>query len=496
MHAVGRWRRTVDYVSRTSVAGFLLATGAVVLDINFRECRPGLSFAEAAGLWAKQRYLTVCGGAARGKFDRDCRSAADVQSQLKQKLVQQLSTSGSSAGDAQSAEALFSALPVVSACSTRDPEVASRLDLIAFDVLRRSCNAAAELATAGELLLSGSVLGDVPPSFQALLEACGAGGSMFANPTVDGVDPGTRLYLLTLFLLKDPLLWAIEAPSVTEANKVVDTLLQRRRYILQDLRNGHLFDRLVSPPISEEMRELWEPWLRRADPDRSRNVDKALKRSAKQGHCEPGIAKLLWPRLRAIILPACTVTEFADLTTDWASGPFFGVPVHAPIFMSSGRTLGIDLLGTPPLGPRWLMELFQSETEGHQSEGLRMVTQIIGMLQSQNEALDPRKGEIGDEFLTTRGAGGVIKRALKPVPSTSSLREPQYVLDPAAAVIEFLPLGKQQPLDLHSIVVDKEYELVLSFEGRPPRQRSGDVIRVAGKYFEAPIVSFTQRVST
>mmetsp|Transcript_6671 Transcript_6671/g.14414 ORF Transcript_6671/g.14414 Transcript_6671/m.14414 type:complete len:497 (+) Transcript_6671:81-1571(+) len=496
MHAVGRWRRTVDYVSRTSVAGVLLATGAVVLDINFRECRPGLSFSEAAGLWAKQRYLTVSGGAARGKFDRDCRSAEDVQRQLKEKLTQQCSSKDKSAGESPSAEALFTELPVLPPHSYRESPVgSSRLDLIAFDVLRRSCNAAAELATAGELLLSGRVLGDVPPSFQTVLEWCDAGGSMLANPMIEGVDRDTRLYLLSLFMLKDPYLWAVEAPSVPEASQVVNTLVRQKRYILQDLRNGHLFDRLVDAPITEEMRELWEPWMRRADPDRSRNVDKVLKRSVKQGQVEPGIAKLLWPRLRVIILPACTVTEFAAMTSDWASGPFFGVPVHAPIFTSCGCTIGIDLLETPPLGPRWLMELFQSETEGHQSEGSRLVYQIIGMLQSQNEALDPRRGEIGDEFLTTRGAGGVIKRTLKPVPSTSSLREPQYILDPAAGVIEFLPLGERQPVDLQNTTVGREYELVLSFEGRPLRQRSGDVVRVAGKYFEAPIVSFTQRLS-
>lgn len=71
---------------------------------------------------------------------------------------------------------------------------------------------------------------------------------------------------------------------------------------------------------------------------------------------------------------------------------------------------------------------------------------------------------------------------------------PGYVIAPQAAYHEFLPAGGgDRPLSIAEVEEGGEYEVVLTNFAGLWRYRLGDLVRVVGRYGEAPVVEFIQR---
>lgn len=67
---------------------------------------------------------------------------------------------------------------------------------------------------------------------------------LLATPTAVDGDEEERRYVQALFALKERSLQLLEASSASVALELMEIARQRRRHLVQDVRNGHVFDRL------------------------------------------------------------------------------------------------------------------------------------------------------------------------------------------------------------------------------------------------------------
>jgi hypothetical protein len=80
-------------------------------------------------------------------------------------------------------------------------------------------------------------------------------------------------------------------------------------------------------------------------------------------------------------------------------------------------------------------------------------------------------------------------------------RSGDYALPLGSAYYEFIPLSdvdKEQPetVDLDSVKIGESYEVVVTNLSGFYRYRIGDIVKIAGRYFEAPILNFSHRRRT
>jgi hypothetical protein len=80
-------------------------------------------------------------------------------------------------------------------------------------------------------------------------------------------------------------------------------------------------------------------------------------------------------------------------------------------------------------------------------------------------------------------------------------RSGDYALPLGSAYYEFIPLSdvdKEQPetVDLDSVKIGELYEVVVTNLSGFYRYRIGDIVKIAGRYFEAPILNFSHRRGT
>ncbi|CAL1154997.1 unnamed protein product, partial [Cladocopium goreaui] len=153
-----------------------------------------------------------------------------------------------------------------------------------------------------------------------------------------------RRYAHTLFSLKDRSLNMIQASS---AKLVYDTLMKtasdHRRHLVQDLRNGHLWDRRLPEEVPQpELRAALDAALRGPDGRRALEVEKLLKRGVGGA---PAGAKDLWPHLQVVLVTTMNDEGKQDLGD---------LPVYSPLYTSSKALghLGVNIFPEEPFG-RW-----------------------------------------------------------------------------------------------------------------------------------------------
>ncbi|CAE7526826.1 GH3.2 [Symbiodinium sp. CCMP2456] len=146
-----------------------------------------------------------------------------------------------------------------------------------------------------------------------------------------------RLYVHALFALKDPALGIIQSGSAWGVRRLLQAAKENRRHLVQDMRNGHLWDRQLPEAAPEpKLRAALDVALSGPDGHRSREVDRMLKTSA--------VASDLWPRLKVVVI---TGEASLDESLKEAVGE---VPIYGPLYTSDEGYIGINLFPELPFG--------------------------------------------------------------------------------------------------------------------------------------------------
>eukprot|EP00913_Durusdinium_trenchii_P025808 g24222.t1 len=115
---------------------------------------------------------------------------------------------------------------------------------------------------------------------------------------------------------------------------LMTTAHRHRRHLVQDLRNGHLWDRRLPEHVPQpELRKELDAALKGPDGRRSLEVDKLLKRGAG--------ARELWPHLQAVLVTS-TSTEGKEA--------FAELPVYSPLYSSAHGHIGVNIFPEEPFG--------------------------------------------------------------------------------------------------------------------------------------------------
>ncbi|CAE7233077.1 GHDC [Symbiodinium sp. CCMP2592] len=146
-----------------------------------------------------------------------------------------------------------------------------------------------------------------------------------------------RLYVHALFALKDPALGIIQSASASDVRRLLQAAKENRRHLVQDMRNGHLWDRQLPEAAPEpQLRAALDAALSGPDGRRSREVDRMLKTSAVASH--------LWPRLKVVVITG-------ETSLDESLKEVVGeVPIYGPLYTSDEGCIGINLFPELPFG--------------------------------------------------------------------------------------------------------------------------------------------------
>ena len=157
---------------------------------------------------------------------------------------------------------------------------------------------------------------------------------IFASPTFLSYvkDQPTKEYLHALSVVRDGFLGVLEGSS-SELRKLLSLIDSRKRDVLQDVRKGHVLDRLPesSVPVLHELRMDVEAFLFSTtgpDPDRSSFIEKTLSESKS----DP-ITRLsqLFPYLECIVDPVGDIPIRSDSP----------LPVFVPILYCNESPVGV-----------------------------------------------------------------------------------------------------------------------------------------------------------
>eukprot|EP00434_Breviolum_minutum_P028838 symbB.v1.2.025507.t1/scaffold2452.1/size150514/8 len=151
-----------------------------------------------------------------------------------------------------------------------------------------------------------------------------------------------RRYAHTLFSMKDRSLNMIQAGSAKFASDtLLETAHKHRRHLVQDLRNGHLWDRRLPEEVPQpELRQALDFALKGPDGKRSLEVEKLLKHGVAG---MPAGAKDLWPHLQVVVVTS---------TNDEGKTTLGDLPVFSPFYCSSKAFghLGVNIFPEEPFG--------------------------------------------------------------------------------------------------------------------------------------------------
>jgi len=159
---------------------------------------------------------------------------------------------------------------------------------------------------------------------------------IFASPTFLSYvkDQPTKEYLHSLAVVRDGFLGVMEGSS-SDIQSFISLIDSRKRDVLQDIRKGHVLDRLPESavPVLHELRMDVEAFLFSTtgpDPDRSSFIEKTLTESKP----DP-ITRLsqLFPYLECIVDPIGDIPVRADSP----------VPVFVPILYCGESSIGVAM---------------------------------------------------------------------------------------------------------------------------------------------------------
>eukprot|EP00929_Paragymnodinium_shiwhaense_P083863 TRINITY_DN44814_c0_g1_i1.p1 TRINITY_DN44814_c0_g1~~TRINITY_DN44814_c0_g1_i1.p1 ORF type:complete len:739 (-),score=172.44 TRINITY_DN44814_c0_g1_i1:97-2313(-) len=240
------------------------------------------------------------------------------------------------------------------------------------------------------------------------------------------------LYAHALFALKDRNLGQLEANFAPLLCMLLETARANRKSLVQDIRNGHIWDRRVNTMIysegearpdeaNMELRDAVDVALGGPDPRRAEEVDDLLKRGA--------TASEIWPRLRVVMTSdggafAPSAARLRELLGE-------RVPIYSPFYAATEGLLGINVFPQRPFG----------------------VSMYV---------LDP-----GSMFFELLPIG---YRDVEDVPRDATV----------------LPWEAE---------VGASYEVIITTRGGLCRYRLGDIVRVHGRFGEMPVVSVVERAT-
>lgn len=156
------------------------------------------------------------------------------------------------------------------------------------------------------------------------------------------------LYAHALFALKDRNLGMLEANVAPLICQLLDTAAGNRRSLVQDLRNGHIWDRQVFDSFIGRGDDLPNEATRRAIDEalggpaarRAEEIDACLRRGA--------TAKEIWPKLRLVMATdggafAPAAARLRELLGD-------GVELYSPFYAAAEGLFGINVMPDRPYG--------------------------------------------------------------------------------------------------------------------------------------------------
>merc|ERR1712232_1003161 len=134
----------------------------------------------------------------------------------------------------------------------------------------------------------------------------------------------------------------VEVSSTALVNKLLDIVSERRRSLVQDMRNGHIWDRRIIG-LADELdchRPSIDDALGGPDAKRAYEVGELLRHRA--------VASKIWPKLRVVVTADGAPIEHAVARLQ----PHLGddIKVHAPFYTASEGLLGVNVLPQRPFG--------------------------------------------------------------------------------------------------------------------------------------------------
>mmetsp|Transcript_117155 Transcript_117155/g.343196 ORF Transcript_117155/g.343196 Transcript_117155/m.343196 type:complete len:619 (-) Transcript_117155:34-1890(-) len=147
------------------------------------------------------------------------------------------------------------------------------------------------------------------------------------------------LYAHALFALKEAQLGLMEANFAPLVCMLLDTIRENRRSLVQDLRNGHIWDRrLPESAPAPELRGAIDAALGGPDARRAVQVEALLRAGAP--------AAELWPQLRVVMTTDGGAFQAAGARLRQLLGP--GVAVYSPFYAATEGLLGINIFPQRP----------------------------------------------------------------------------------------------------------------------------------------------------
>ncbi|CAJ1353758.1 unnamed protein product [Effrenium voratum] len=259
-------------------------------------------------------------------------------------------------------------------------------------------------------------------------------------------------YAHALFSLKERRLPLILAGSALDVKALLDTAFEHRRHLVQDIRNGHLWDRcLPEERPSPELFGSLDQGLGGPDSRRSLELDRPLKRHA---------AQELWPQMQVV-----TVLDVDEEAKEHLRSSL-GVPVFSPILVHN-----MGLCFWDNLFFIW---------------GLKAEIHFGGVPENQHTHTMVAWLRL---YAIPEGPLGVNVFPEEPFGTWT------YLLDPGSAFFELLPPEAEadsRPIPAWEAQVGACYELVVTNRSLC-RCRLGEVLRVHAMFGKMPVVSLERK---